>query len=52
MTHYIILYKGTLSEQIEAFRTFEDNMKRRRILEEDNEFPCVPGGPLSVSVQL
>ena len=33
---------GTLSEQIEIFRIFENNMERREMLKCENNLPCDP----------
>ena len=46
---YEKIYTGTIAEQIEIFRTFEDNMKRREKLKKHYIFPCgLSGDPLSV----
>ena len=36
------LFGGTLSEQIEIFRKFEKNLKRREMLKSENNLPCDP----------
>ena len=39
---YEQIYKGTLNEQIEVFRIFENNMERREMLKCENNIPCDP----------
>ena len=42
------IYNGNLSEQIEVFRLFENNMKMREIMKNSNNIPCgLPVDPLS-----
>ena len=39
---YDQIFSGTLSEQVEIFRIFENNMKRREKLKCENNIPCDP----------
>jgi hypothetical protein len=39
---YEQIYKGTLNEQIEVFRIFENNMERREKMKCEINFPCDP----------
>ena len=39
---YDQIFSGTLSEQVENFRIFENNMKRREKLKCKNNNPCDP----------
>ena len=34
------IYNGNLTEQIEVFRLFENNMKMREIMKNSNNIPC------------
>ena len=34
------IYNGNLSEQIEVFRLFENNMKKRENMKNSNNIPC------------
>ena len=39
---YMKIYTGNISEQINVFRKFEINMKRRDKMKNENTFPCDP----------